>query len=550
VDKTFGTNTAKRVIVNTLSRQTAGSTRALLHPCTRRQLLRGLGAASLGLPLLAGPLLATACTPGTAAPAASLPSGAGIRLRVVVGIIQEPTSLDPTADATNAISVCLRDNVYEGLVRLDGSGKLVGQLAKSWEQAPDGKAVTFHLQDGVKWHDGSPFSAEDVKFSWERAADPKAKPVNPHREYRDPVQVVDIVEPGTVRVRLKAPSDNWLFHMTAGSASIVSSKSVGANATNPVGTGPFRFASWNRGATLALARDDAYWGKKAVLANVDFRFISDAQAMNNGLKAGDLDAIGQVGGPEQLVDFEQDPRFTIVKGAPAGKLMVAVNNTRGPLADKRVRQALYMAIDRRAWIDGIAAGYGVPIGSHASPNDGEPYYADMTSVNPYDPSKAKELLQQAGHTNLTLRLAQIPYPYAIRGTDILTSQLKAIGVSLTVEPMEFARWLQQVFGGAQDYDLTIINHTEERDVANYANAQYYWHYNNPQVADWLKQSDAEPDDSTRKNLYRQIQQQLADDAANLWVYAPNQLQVLKRGLQNLQVQGIAPSLYLGEATFS
>ena len=256
-----------------------------------------------------------------------------------------------------------------------------------------------------------------------------------------------------------------------------------------------------------------------------------------------------MGGPEQLADFQQDVRFTIVKGAPAGKVMVAVNNSQGPLADKRVRQALYAAIDRTAWIDGIAAGYGVPIGSHASPNDGEPYSADMTAVNTYDPNKARALLQQAGQSGLTLRLAQIPYPYAIRGTDILASQFKAIGVSLTAEPMEFPRWLQSVFGGSQDYDLTIINHTEERDIGNYANPKYYWHYANPQVTAWLTQADAQIDETQRKRLYTRVQQQLADDAANLWVYAPYQLQVLKRNLRDVQVQGIAPSLYLAEASF-
>jgi peptide/nickel transport system substrate-binding protein len=215
-----------------------------------------------------------------------------------------------------------------------------------------------------------------------------------------------------------------------------------------------------------------------------------------------------------------------------------------------VRQALYAAIDRKAWIDAFYLGYAEPIGSHASPNDGEPYYADMTGVNPYDPAKAKQLLEAAGVSNLKLRLAQISaFPYAVRLTDVFASQLQAIGVQLDVQPMEFPRWLQSVFGGSQDYDLTIINHTEERDIGNYANPKYYWHYANPQVTAWLTQADAEIDETQRKRLYTRVQQQLADDAANLWVYAPYQLQVLKRNLRDVQVQGIAPSLYLAEASF-
>jgi peptide/nickel transport system substrate-binding protein len=116
--------------------------------------------------------------------------------------------------------------------------------------------------------------------------------------------------------------------------------------------------------------------------------------------------------------------------------------------------------------------------------------------------------------------------------------------------MEFPRWLQQVFSNAQDYDLTIINHIEERDIGNYANPKYYWHYNNADVANWLKQADAEPNEANRKALYTKVQQQLATDAANLWIYAANQLQVLKKNFLNVQLQGISPSLFLGDAYFS
>jgi peptide/nickel transport system substrate-binding protein len=568
---------------------------------TRRQALRRVGALGLGLPMVAAVLAAcsapaaaptsappaaakpttapaaaptavpqgqattapaapTAAPKPTTAPAAAAPTPtaaaaaagqASTKPKIIVGIVQEPTSLDPTADATASIATTLLDNLYQGLVRLDGAGKVLPSLAKSWDVSPDGTVITFNLNSGIKWHDGAPFTAQDVKFSYERAASADTKPPNPHKDYWAPVSKVDSVDDNTVKVTLSSYSDNWLFHMAAGSACIVSSKSADSNKTNPVGTGPFKFGAWNRGASLSLKRNDEYWGTKAKLTDVEFRFISDADAMNNALKAGDIDAIGQVQGPEQIKQFEADKNFSVIKGAAAGKLQVSMNNTSGPLADKKVRQALYAAIDRKAWIDGIGAGYGEPIGSHATPNDGEPYYADMTRVNTFDVAKAKQLLAEAGQSGLKLRLAQISaFPYAVRGTDILTSQFAAIGVSLDVQPMEFPRWLQEVFLNKQDYDLTIINHVEERDIGNYGNPKYYWHYDNAQVAGWLKEADAQPDAAKRKDLYTKIQQQLADDAANLWIYAPNQLAVLKANLKGYQIQGISPSLYLGDAYFA
>jgi peptide/nickel transport system substrate-binding protein len=490
-------------------------------------------------------------TASAAAPTAASGATASSKPKAVIGFTQEPTSLDPTADATASIATILLDNLYQGVVRLDASGKITPSLAKSWDVTPDGTNVTFHLVTGVKWHDGTPFTAQDVKFSWDRAADANTSPVNPHRDYWAPVKSVDVVDDATVKVTLNQYSDNWLFHMAAGSACIVSSKSVATNKTNPIGTGPFKYGNWNHGASLGLTRNGDYWGSSARLTDLEFRFFSDGNAMNNALKAGDIDALGQVGAPEQVATFQQDPNFTVVKGPASGKFMVSINEASPPLNDKRVRQALYAAIDRQAYIDGYHAGLAVPIGSHATPNDGEPYYADMSAVNTFDPSKARQLLESAGHDNLKLRLAQVSaFPYAVRYTDILGSQLQAIGIQLDVQPMEFPRWLQQVFSNAQDYDLTIINHVEERDIANYANPKYYWHYDNPDVTGWLKQADAEPDQTKRNALYKQIQQQLADDAANLWIAAGNNLGILRRGFMGYQVQGISPSLFLGEAYFA
>ena len=473
--------------------------------------------------------------------------------RLVLGLVQEPTTLDVTADATASIATVLRDNVYEGLVRMASNGKIVPELAKSWDVSADGRVYTFHLVD-ARWQDGGAFTAQDVKWSWDRAADPNTKPVNPHLDYWAPVQSTEVVDDNTVRVTLKQHSENWFFHMAQGSAAILSSKSIAQDATHPIGTGPFKFQQWNKGDSITLVRNDDYWGPKAKLGEVVFRFISDANAMNNALKAGDIDAIGQVGGPEQLATFKNDSRFQVLQGAPRGKIMVAINSARGPLRDVRVRRAIAMAIDRKAWIDGVLAGYGAPIGSHAVPNASEPYYVDTTGINPHDVTRAKQLLADAGYASgLTLHLAEITqFPYAVRGGDILGSELKDVGITLQVDPMEFPRWLAGVFrpGGPQDYDLTIINHIEPRDIGNYANPKYYWHYDNPQVATSLAQADAEPDSTKRQGLYAQVQRQLATDVANAFVMAPNDLAVIRSNLHGYPSDQVAPSLRLGDAYFS
>jgi peptide/nickel transport system substrate-binding protein len=343
--------------------------------------------------------------------------------------------------------------------------------------------------------------------------------------------------------------------MTSGAASVVSSKTVAQNATAPVGTGPFKFAARNQGASLSLVRNDAYWGTKALLKNVTFKFITDANAMNNALKAGDIDAIGQVGGYEQVGTFKTDSRFKVLEGPPVGKIIVAINNSAKVLSNQKMRLAISLAINRQSWIQAILFGYGVPIGSHAAPNNGEPYYVDETGVNPSSSSMARQMLSQAlSELGLTLpptlRVAVISdFPYAVTGSQVLASQLQAIGVRLTANQMTFAGWLQQVFT-AQDFDLTIINHAEERDIGNYANPKYYWHYDNAQVTQWLGQADAEPDSAKRKALYAQVQQQLAMDAANAFVMSPKTLAVVAAKLQGYPVVSLSSPLFLRDTHFS
>src|SRR5215470_6228075 len=455
-------------------------------------------------------LLAVAACSAASAPISS--TRASSRSTIVVGVTQEPTTMDVTAQATAAIAEDLRDNLYEGLVRTDPTGKIVPQLARSWELSPDGKVYTFHLVT-ASFHDGSSFTADDVKFSYDRAMDPKTVPANPHIDYWAPVQSVDVVDTHTVKVTLKQFSDGFLFHMGQGSAAIIpkgthlaaTSPPATNLATNPVGTGPFKFESWNRGASLTLVRNERYWGPKAPLLKVIFKYISDPNAMNNALLAGDIDVVSGVTGPEQLGSFLNNASFKVLEGKPTGKIMVAMNNAAGPTKDIRVRQAK---------------------------------------------ARARQLLTEAGYPNgLTLRASLIPFAYARRGGDILASQLADVGIKLQPENVEFPLWLDQTFT-KHNYDLTIINHVEPRDIGNYGNPKYYWGYDNPQVGQLLKQADGEQDQIKRNDLYAQVERQITSDAVNAWIMSPNSLAVIKSNLHSYPQSRVAPSIYLGAAYFS
>ncbi|MBO0702929.1 MAG: hypothetical protein J2P38_08350, partial [Candidatus Dormibacteraeota bacterium] len=465
--------------------------------------------------------------------------------RIVVGMNQEPTSTNIVGEATAAIGSIFRDNVFEGVVRLDPEGNILPQLAKSWDLSSDHLQYTFHLVAGAKWHDGTPFTSGDVKYSWDRAMDPSATPPNPYGSYWKPVESITTPDDHTVVVKLKQYSWNFLFHMGFASAAIVQRSNIPQIASHPIGTGPYKFQNWVHGSNLTLTRNEDYWGAKAKIKTVQFNFITEPSSMSSALTAGQLSIIAQVTAPSAIASFKSNASFEVQQEAPSGKVIVAMNNKSPRLIDMRVRQAISAAIDRSAYVRGVASGYAVPIGSHAVPNKGEPYYIDLTHTNPYDLRKARQLLSAAGVSNLSLNLA-VPTDlwYTSPVAQILVSALQQIGVTARVQSMQFAQWFSQVFGGPKSFDLTIIDHVEERDIFNYGDPTYYWHYDNAQVQSWLTEADATPGESERNAIYAKIQRAIADQAVNGFVMSFKALAVLSTSVQGFKVSGVSPSIYM------
>jgi peptide/nickel transport system substrate-binding protein len=454
---------------------------------------------------------------------------AAARALITVGMQLEPPNLDPTAGAAAAVDEIVYANVFEGLTRIGPDGSVLPALARSWDVSADGREYTFHLASGVKFHDGTAFDANDVRFSLDRARGPKS--VNAQKQLFTAIASVDVVDPFTVKIHLSHPDGSFLFDMGWGDAVIVAQESADNNAVTPIGTGPFKFADWVRGDHVDLVRNPDYWGSPAKLDKATFKFISDPTAAFAAVMAGDIDAFPNFPAPETLAQFRSDPRFSVVVGTTEGETILAINNGRKPFDDIRVRRALSYAVDRKAIIDGAMFGYGTPIGSHFSPAD--PGYVDLTGMYPYNPDMARQLLGEAGYgEGFTATLKLPPPSYARRGGEIIAQQLKAVGIDVHIINIEWAQWLSDVFTN-KDYDLSIVAHTEPADINIYARDDYYFNYHSDTLKQLMADLDTTIDPAKRLDLLGQAQRQIAEDAVNVFLY-----EFAKTGVWNAKLKGL------------
>lgn len=463
---------------------------------------------------------------------------------VTIGLQLEPPTLDLTESPAAAIPQVLLYNVYEGLVKLDESGAIQPLLAESWELSEDGTEYTFHLTDAT-FHNGKPLTADDVVFSINNVL--TKDPEHPFKGTFAPIESVEAVDDKTVKITLSQFSANLLFFLTQGQGVILDEGSIGEIATNPVGTGPFMFDNQVPGDSITLVKNPDYWGEPALLDTVVFRYINDPNALNNAMLAGDIDVLNGVSAPELLEAFSDEGQFTVYTGLTNGEVTLALNAANPPLDQLEVRQAISHAIDRQAVLDGAYFGYGELIGSHTTPLD--PYYVDLNDVYPYDPEAAAALLAEAGVDGGTLRMVLPPVSYATRGGEIIASQLGEVGFDVEIENVEWPVWLEDVFTN-QDYDLSIVAHVEPRDLSQYANPEYYWAYDNADVAAMVAAADAEPDDAARDEIYKQIQEQITADAANVWPFLLPALSVTKPGVTGFIANAPGLSLDITKLAFN
>jgi len=451
-----------------------------------------------------------------------------------VGRAAELDSLDPHATIGANTSCQILCSIYDRLVEVDAQGALVPGVAESWEYGEDGKVLTFHLRDDVTFSDGSTLDATAVKTSLDRA---RTMENSPSKTDLVKISSVEVVDPVTVTVRLSAPDSRLPGILSGVPGTIINPKAIESGedlSKNADGSGPFEVVSYTPDSEVKLKAREGYWGDKPDLENLNFTFITDQAAMTNALLAGQLD-IANVS-PANLTAFEGNDQFKIQEVPTLSFVTIITNWQLAGLTDVRARQALLYATDRQALCDQIEKGY-CSLTDQPFP---EGYVNNDPSIDqvlyPYDPEKAKELLAEAGITDLKLSAMMweeslMPVMQAVQ------EQWKAVGIDLDIQLVDAQTMVAKV---ATDKNVAMAPNTtagEAEPARKFSTLYVRDAFFNPgpvttdKLQDLYDQILVETDQDARTSLLQAASREVAESASAIVLYDLTNTYVMKSGVQ-------------------
>ena len=437
---------------------------------------------------------------------------------------------------TNGPALLVGGNIYESLLRYDENLKPMPSLAKSWDISKDGLTYTFHLQDGVKWHDGKPMTAADVMFSVE---DFLMKLQPRHRNLMSHVAKVEAPDDHTVVFTLKEPFEAFIrgfafYTMPIVPKHIYEGTDYQTNPANekPIGTGPYKFAEWKRGSYIKLVKnEDYYLPGKPYIDELYYHVIPDAASRAVAYETGQVSVLP--GGSVENFDIPRlsklDNTCTTEKGweyfAPLSWLWL--NNRKPPMDNVKFRQAVMFALDRDFAKNVLWNGYGKvatgPISSKL------PFYDDVGPSYPHDPAKAKALLKEMGYDGKPLKLLPLPYGETWqRWAEAVKQNLAEVGIPVEIESTDVAGWNQKT--SQWDYDIAFTYLYQNGDPAigvdrNYKSSQIakgnpfnnVEGYSNPEVDKLFDEAAVAFPAAKRQELYDKVQVKLREDVPVAWL---------------------------------
>jgi peptide/nickel transport system substrate-binding protein len=456
----------------------------------------------------------------------------------------DAVELDP-ADVTDGESITVTDNIFEGLVRYKaGSTELEPCLATSWDTSTDGLTWTFHLRKNVKFQDGTPFNADAVVFSYERQRDVN----NSFHQYGkweywgwcfSEIAKTEKVDDLTVKITLSHPFAPFLSTMAMFTMDVVSPTNCNQWKdqwfAHPVGTGPFSFVEWVKGDHITLAKNNNYWGTKAQIDTLIFKVIADSSARYLALQKGEVQGM-EFPNPDDLPKIAQDTNLVVLSAPGLNVGYLAMNmgkDTPGfqaPFADVRVRQAINYAINKADIVNSLYKGTAVVAKNPIPPTLWG--YNDAVVDYEYNPTKAKELLKEAGYPNgfkTNLWAMPVSRPYMFDPKAIATAiqaDLKKVGITAEIVTYDWSTYLAKTEAG--EHSMALLGWTADyadpddflyvlfdQDSATVGSAGNIAFYRNPTVHTLNIEAQQTTDLNQRITLYKQVQQIVHDDAP--WV---------------------------------
>jgi peptide/nickel transport system substrate-binding protein len=467
---------------------------------------------------------------------ASSSSSAGTNASIAVGSLYEPVNLDNTAGGGQGVTEALNGNVYEGLFKLTDDGKVQPLLATGYKVSQDGLTYTFTLRDGVKFHSGKALTSADVKKSIERVT--SADSQSARKSQLAVISSIATPDAKTVVIGLKSRSISLPYNL---SYVWVYGPGTSNYKTAEDGTGPYTLGSWKRGSSLSLERWSGYWGSKAKNKEVVYDYFTDATALSNALLTNQVDVVTSIQSPDALTQFDGNKAYTISNGKSTTKELLAFNDKVAPFDKAEVRKAVYSAIDTKKLLSSIWGKYGTLIGSMVPPSD--PWYENLTKVNPYDVALAKKELAQAGLPNgFSFTLDTPTYDPHPAVAEFLKSELAKVGITVNINSISADQWYTKVFKN-HDFQATLQEHVNDRDVVWYGNPDFYWGYNNPQVTQWVNEAEQASSTAEQTAKLKLVNEQIAKDAASAWLYLYPQIVVASSSVSGYPVNGLNSQFY-------
>ncbi|MBP2242714.1 peptide/nickel transport system substrate-binding protein [Cytobacillus eiseniae] len=481
---------------------------------------------------------------------------------LVFGRGGDSTSLDP-ASTTEGEAFKVTVNLFETLINFgEQDTEIEAGLATEWDTSEDGLKHTLKLREGVKFHDGTDFNAEAVVFNFERWSAGNAEQFYYYNsQFGDKIDSVVAVDEYTVEFNLNTPIAPFYKNLAMSPFGIASPTAIETHGEkfqeNPVGTGPFVFKEWKRNDRITIEKFADYWQEGLPkLDSVIFRSIPENSARLNALASGEVDLIDGVNFSD-VPTIEGNPDLQVFERPTLNVAYLGLTNTRGPLQDKLVRQALNHAVDKTALIDAFYAGAADPAINPMPPVVAG--YNDAVEDYAYDPEKAKELLKEAGYENgfeMELWAMPVPRPYMPDGQKVaeaLQANFAAIGVKAEIVSYEWGTYLEKANNG--EADTFLLGWTGDNgDADNFLyvlldedaiGSNNYTYYKNDEVHDLLLKAQASPDQAEREELYKQAQVIIKDDAP--WIPLVHSRPILagKAGISNFLPHPVGSDLLSG-----